>query len=160
MFSSIKWKFIVVYFLLVFIAMVIIGIFIVNRLEDQQINSVTNSMEQNMETIISTSSYFASDNWVDNREGIQNTLNEWRLGSGETLYVIYDDEVPKILATTSKQFETIVGRNALSYRTIDPILVMDAFEGIKGENVIFDDSAGSDFKHLTYPVVSSVCKTM
>lgn len=160
MFSSIKWKFIVVYFLLVFIAMVIIGIFIVNRLEDQQINSVTNSMEQNMETIISTSSYFASDNWVDNREGIQNTLNEWRLGSGETLYVIYDDEVPKILATTSKQFETIVGRNALSYRTIDPILVMDAFEGIKGENVIFDDSAGSDFKHLTYPVVSSVGKTM
>ncbi len=160
MFSSIKWKFIVVYFLLVFIAMVIIGIFIVNRLEDQQINSVTNSMEQNMETIISTSSYFASDNWVDNREGIQNTLNEWRLGSGETLYVIYDNEVPKILATTSKQFETIVGRNALSYRTIDPILVMDAFEGIKGENVIFDDSAGSDFKHLTYPVVSSVGKTM
>jgi two-component system sensor histidine kinase VicK len=35
MFSSIRWKFIVVYFLLVFIAMVIIGIFIVNRMEDQ-----------------------------------------------------------------------------------------------------------------------------
>lgn len=160
MFSSIKWKFIVVYFLLVFIAMVIIGIFIVNRLEDQQINSVTNSMEQNMETIMSTSSYLASDNWLENREGIQNTLNEWRLGSGETLYVIYDSEVPKILATTSKQFETIVGRNALSYKTIDPILVMDAFEGIRGENVVFDDSAGSDFKHLTYPVVSSLGKTI
>jgi len=160
MFSSIKWKFIVVYFLLVFIAMVIIGVFIVNRLEDQQIGTVTNSMEQHMETIISTSSYLSSDDWVNNREGIQNTLNEWRLGSGETLYVIYDSDVPKILSTSSKQFETIVGRNALSYRSIDPILVMDAFEGTRGENIIYDESAEADLKHLTYPVVSSVGKVM
>ena len=90
MFSSIRWKFIVVYFLLVFIAMVIIGIFIVNRMENQQLETARSSMEQQIETIMSTSSYIATGSWTENREGIQGTLNDWRLGTGETLYVIYD----------------------------------------------------------------------
>jgi two-component system, OmpR family, sensor histidine kinase VicK len=55
-FSSIKWRFILIYFLLVFIAMVIVGVFIVEKLEDQQIESVTNSMFQSMENIIESSS--------------------------------------------------------------------------------------------------------
>ena len=52
MFSSIKWKFMVVYFLLVFMAMVIVGIFIVGKLETQQIDNVTNNMEQHIKNII------------------------------------------------------------------------------------------------------------
>ncbi|MCR3955664.1 MAG: cell wall metabolism sensor histidine kinase WalK [Gudongella sp.] len=158
MFSSIRWKFIVVYFLLVFIAMVIIGIFIVNRMENQQLETARSSMEQQIETIMSTSSYIATGNWTENREGIQNTLNDWRLGTGETLYVIYDEEVPKILATTNKQYESIIGNNALSYRYTDPTIIGQAFYGERAQSVIMDDVAGNEFMHYSAPVFSSVGK--
>ena len=102
MFSSIKWKFVLVYFLLVFIAMVIVGVFIIDKLEDQQINSITNNMEQYIVTLVSSSSYIASDNWIEYRDEIQEYLDDWRIGSTESLYVIYDGEVPTIIASISK----------------------------------------------------------
>ena len=90
MISSIKWRFVFVYFLLVFIAMAIVGVFIVGRLEEQQIQSVTKDMEQSIQTI---SSSFPDNDWLENANDIQNTIDEWRLGSNETLYVIYDEEI-------------------------------------------------------------------
>ena len=158
MFSSIKWKFIIVYFLLVFIAMVIIGIFIVRRLEDQQIKSVTNSMEQRVETIIGTSTYIASDDWVANRDEIQNTIDEWRLGSAETLYVIFDKDTPTIVAASSKQHEGIIGQNALSHKAIDPTIILKAFSGEKGESIVKEKNQDVINKHLSYPVYTSVGK--
>ena len=68
MFSSIKWKFIIVYFLLVFIAMLIVGGFIVARLEDQQIGDVMNNMEKDIEAIVQSSSDVSEENWEDVRE--------------------------------------------------------------------------------------------
>lgn len=38
MFKSIRWKFILIYFLLVFLAMSIVGIYIVNQLEKIQLD--------------------------------------------------------------------------------------------------------------------------
>ena len=46
MFSSIKWKFVIVYLLLVFMAMVIVGVFIVRRFEAQQLENRTNTMDK------------------------------------------------------------------------------------------------------------------
>ncbi len=158
MFSSIKWRFVVVYFLLVFIAMVIIGIFIINSLETQQLDAKKISMEQQIQTIMSTSSDIMAGNWVDSREGIQNTLNDWRLGSGEVLYVIYDEEIPTILSTTNKQYEDIIGTNALSFRNTDPILIGKAFEGDKDSSIIYDQTADTDFMHIAVPVYSSMGK--
>ena len=158
MFSSIRWKFIVVYFLLVFIAMVIVGIFIVGRLEEQQIKNVTNNMEQHIETIIGSSSYIASDDWNEYREEIQETLNEWRLGASETLYVIHNEEVPTIIASTSKQHTKILGQNALSSKYLDPTLILKAFEGEKADSKLEEINEGIVNKHLAYPVMSNVGK--
>lgn len=158
MFSSIKWKFILIYFLLVFIAMVIVGVFIVEKLEEQQIESVTNSMLQSMENIIESSSYIAGANWLESREEIQSTLNEWRLGANDTLYLIHDKEVPIILASTTKTQQEIIGTNALSYKNTDPGLIIEAFKGHKSEKVIKRINSDTYHKHLAYPVLSSVGK--
>ena len=158
MFSSIRWKFIVVYFLLVFIAMVIVGIFIVGRLEEQQIMNITNNMEKHIETIIGSSSYIASDDWNEYREEIQETLNEWRLGASETLYVIHNEEVPTIIASTSKQHAKILGQNALSSKYLDPTLILKAFEGEKADSKLEEINEGIVNKHLAYPVMSNVGK--
>jgi len=158
MFSSIKWRFIVVYFLLVFIAMVIVGMFIIGKLESQQITNITNTMEQHIETIIGTSSYIAEDKWIEVQDEIQSTLNDWRLGSNEILYVIHDDEIPTIIASSAKQYEDIIGQNALSYKHLDPILILKAFDGERSPDIIRDTNENTVMNHLAYPVLSGVGK--
>lgn len=153
--SSIKWRFVFVYFLLVFIAMAIVGIFIVGRLEDQQIQSVTRDMEQEIQTI---SSSFPDNNWFENANDIQNTIDKWRLGSNETLYVIYDEELPTIIASNTGQKENVLGKNALSNKYIDPIIVQKAFGGYKGESIIEELNEDITNKHLSYPVYSGMGK--
>ena len=154
MFSSIKWKFVLVYFLLVFIAMAIVGVFIIERLEDQQISNITNNMEQYIVTLESSSSYIASDNWLENGEEIQEYIDEWRIGVTDSLYVIYDEEVPTIIASTSKRNVNIIGQNALSYKYMDPKLILNAFEGHKDHNVIKELNEDRTNKHFVYPVIS------
>ncbi len=158
MFASIKWKFIVVYFLLVFIAMVIVGIFIIGRLESQQIANITSSMEQNIQSIIEPSSYLAKDDWMIYQKEIQETLNVWGLGSNEVLYVIYEDnEVPTIIASSSEKYEKSVGENALSYK-LEPTLILKAYSGERPSQVIKDPNENTISNHIAYPVFTDVGK--
>lgn len=157
MFSSIRWKFIIVYFLLVFIAMVIVGVFIVEKFEAQQLNHISNTMEQRVETIINTSSYISEDNWKSVSDDIQKTINEWRLDGTETLYIIDNEDVPTILATTSKNHENILGQNALVYKFLDPSLILQAFkEGKKREGISKNLNENNIIKHMAYPVLNDV----
>lgn len=159
MFSSIRWKFISVYFLLVFIAMVIVGIFIIGKLETQQISNIVNNMEQNIETIIGASSYIAEDDWMDYQEEIQETLNEWRLGSSDTLYLVYEDQdVPTIIASTSRQYNTIIGQNALSYKFLETPLILEAYEGEKVNSTLRDIQRDTPTAHVAYPVLTELGK--
>lgn len=153
MFASIKWKFIVVYFLLVFIAMVIVGVFIVERLETQQIENVMNNMEKDIEAIVQSSSDVSEDDWSEIQEGIQRTLNDWRLGSKGILYVIYDEEMPTIIASTSRQ-KDLIGSNAFSYKTLDPTLILKAYGGDKATDTSREENENTSIAHLAYPVLT------
>lgn len=135
--------------------MAIVGAFIVNRLEAQQLENVTVSMKNNIEAISYTSSYFTSDNWLENQEQIQNTLNDWRLAQGETIYAIYDEDVPKIIATSSREDIYLIGKGALSNKFIDPKLVIDTFSGVISEAVLTDELDGKILKHIAYPIYST-----
>ena len=50
MFNSIKYRFITIYFLLVLVSMSIVGVFIINRLELQQIENIEESMNHTLNT--------------------------------------------------------------------------------------------------------------
>ncbi|HZJ98916.1 MAG TPA: ATP-binding protein [Tissierellaceae bacterium] len=158
MFSSIKWKFVIVYFLLVFIAMAIVVVFIIDRLEEQQINSIRDNMDQYIVTLESSSSYIASDDWLENREEIQDYIDQWRIGTTESLYVIYDEEVPTIIASTSKSNQNVIGQNALSYKNLDPQLILRAFAGDKDDAVIKELNEDRSNMHFVYPVISELGK--
>ncbi|MCF6461544.1 sensor histidine kinase [Clostridium sp. Cult3] len=156
MFTSIRWKFIIVYFLLVFIAMVIVGVFIVQRFETQQLENRTSTMTKQIESIISTSSYLSEDDWTEVNEEIQNMLNEWRFDGTETLYVIYEEEIYRIIASSSKNQDRIVGQNALRYKAFDPTLILSAYEGEKSEGIKKNLNEDTISKHLAYPVLNEV----
>ncbi len=156
MFKSIKWKFVLVYFSLVFISMVIVGIFIVGRLENQQIDSIEKTMIKHIETILNSSSYLMEDNWDNVKYNIQDTLNEWRLDSTEKLYIISNEDAPIIISSSIKEYDKIINQNALSFKNIDPTLVIEAYEGEKASRVVREENENRIENHVAYPVMNNV----
>src|SRR6056297_124483 len=101
MFRSIRWRFILIYFLLVFLAMAIVGFFIIDNLEKVQLSNVTKSMKSHISSIIASSSYLQSDNWKDNIDEIQNSVREnIQIGYNENLYIILKDDEMSIIGST------------------------------------------------------------
>jgi two-component system sensor histidine kinase VicK len=136
--------------------MVIVGVFIIEKFEDQQITNITNTMEQHIETIINTSSDISKDDWSEVREEIQDTVNEWILDGKETLYVIYDEDIPTVIASSSKDYEKDIGQNALYYKKLDSKLIFKAYNGEKNANIKDDKNDGLRTQHLAYPVLDKV----
>lgn len=156
MFSSIKWKFVIVYLLLVLMAMIIVGVFIVQRFEEQQLENRTNTLIKQVETLLSTSSYLSEDNWQDFSEDIQNTLNKWRFSATEVLYVIYDVDIPRIIASSHIKYDEIIGQNALAYKTLDPTMIKAAYDGEIVDGIKKDSNENIIFNHLAYPVINEI----
>ena len=151
-YSSIKWRFIVIYVLLVTVVMAIVGAFIVNRLEDAQLEKVETDMEQTLSSMTNSSVYLTETPWRDVRGRIQNTLNAWRIGSEETIYVIGPGKVPEILASTTNSKNLVAGENALADPNLSPKLILNGFKG-KGATVLREDAdSKTRYTHYTLPV--------
>lgn len=151
MFSSIKWKFVVIYFVLIFIAMIISGVFIVGKLEKEQINNITNEMELTVELILSSSSYLSEEHWIEHREEIRTMLSALRIGANESVYALDMEDVPKIVATSTKDPTSLT--DIYSNKIINPMLVEQARSGKAFESV--SDEVGKTYQHLAYPVYSN-----
>ncbi len=148
MFKSIRWRFITIYFILVFIAMAIIGAYIIERFEDYHLKVVTNdlnSVAQNhilpyIEKIPSENSLQSS--WSDIQEKIDNS---WKLSFyREDIFII--DEDFKIVASSHNSF---IGESAIS-ELEDRIIV----EGMKGNIIEKDKKEGLyPTKNIVFPII-------
>ncbi len=156
MFSSIKWKFVTVYLLLVLMAMIIVGVFIVQRFEAQQLENRKNTLIKQIETLISSSDYLSEDDWLEYIEDIQNTLNRWRFSGTEVLYIIYDIDIPRIIATSHIKYDEINGANALAYKFLDSSLIYAAYNGEIADATKEDYNENTRFQHVAYPVVNEI----
>ncbi len=154
MFSSIKWKFIIVYLTLVLMVMIIVAVFIVQEFKDQQLENRTETMIKQIQTLLSTSSYLSEDDWLRVREQIQKTLNEWRFSGTEVLYVVYQLDIPRIIASSHINYDELNGQNALA--KLDPTLILSAYNGEMKDNIKVEPNESAVFKHLAYPVFDEV----
>lgn len=134
--------------------MAIIGGFIVNRLEDAQLEKVKLDVEETLNSIVNSSTYLTDGNWDESKERIQNTLNEWRFGSEEAVYVIGNGEVPRITASSVNTRDLITGENALTYKELSPKLVLAALEGESTSALREDPGTGARYYHYVMPVRS------
>src|SRR5699024_9920814 len=97
--------------------------------------------------------------WMSYQEEIQETLNEWRLGSADTLYLISDcNEIPTIIASTSRRYSSIIGQNALSYKFLETPLILKAYQGEKDNKTIKEIDKDTSTAHVAYPVVTELGK--
>lgn len=153
MFNSIRYRFITIYFLLVLLCLSIVGAFIINRLETQQISSVESNMNQTLNTLVSSSGYLNKNPWVSQSVELKDTLSQWRLSPQQTIYAISYGDTPEILASTSSS--EFLNRDALTYAPIDPSIVLKALQGEESSSLVSNVNASMNEKHIAKPIFSA-----
>ncbi|HBD64412.1 MAG TPA: PAS domain-containing sensor histidine kinase [Clostridiales bacterium] len=152
MFKSIRWRFILIYFLLVFLAMSIVGIFIVAQLENIQLEMNKKSMEDRVRFILETSNALKTKTWDENIAEIQENIKSTQIGYNENLYIILNDKQKTIIAGSS---EGIIGQSAFNIAQINNYILTKSFDG-STEHIVpldqYDDSENPIFCHMSYPV--------
>ena len=150
---SIKSRFILIYVVLVLISMFIASTFIIDRLENVQIETATSSMVKTMDTLATTTSAFLKDNNTKTLPQLDQTLKDWGISSEESAYIISSDEAPQIIAST-KNISSEDVKDAYSLKFIEPKLVMDALKGNTREKIVDYKNEGNIEKHIARPILS------
>lgn len=150
---SIKSRFILIYVVLVLISMFIASTFIIDRLENVQIETATSSMVKTMDTLATTTSAFLKDNNTKTLPQLDQTLKDWGISSEESAYIISFDEAPQIIAST-KNISSEDVKDAYSLKFIEPKLVMDALKGNTREKIVDYKNEGNIEKHIARPILS------
>lgn len=151
MFKSIKWRFILIYFLLVFLAMSIVGIYIVGQLEEIQLNMNIKNMDARIRSIIDSYKSLNSNDWSENTEEIQQNIQSVQVGYNENIYVILNDENKTIIAGS---VEETIGESAYNINKINNYILIKS--GEKTAHIApkdqFGDSGNPRFYHMSFPV--------
>lgn len=152
MFKSIRWRFILIYFLLVFLAMSIVGIYIVNQLEEIQLNMNIKNMEARIRSIIASYESLSSGIWDENIEEIKKTINSVQVGYNENIYVILNDENRTIIAGS---VEESIGVSAFNNNKINNYILTKSMDGTFyhiAPTEQFEGSENPRFYHMCFPV--------
>ena len=152
MFKSIRWRFILIYFLLVFLAMSIVGIFIVNQLEGIQLNMNIKNMEARIRSIIASYESLNSGSWDEDVEEIKKSINSVQVGYNENIYVILNDENRTIIAGS---VEESIGVSAFNNNKLNNYILTKSMDGTPyhiAPTEQFEDSENPRFYHMSFPV--------
>ena len=115
MFNSIRWKFTTIYFMLVFIGMIIAGVFIVRAFETFNLNEVTQKLESLSELMLPQLGSY--ENWDDNADDIQQIImNHKEIGLREEIFVI--DKLTNTIIATSTQNKDKKAMDILDFNLI------------------------------------------
>lgn len=153
MFKSIRWKFTTIYFLLVFIAMLIVGVFIIKQFEKLQIDQTTKTMSGYVDRLANTSPAIKSEKWEENID--QNTFNNWPLPINYRIYIIENGEYPKIVGTNPWD-NSFIGKNFSEFKEIYSPYILEALNNKKKGGGIppVTQKESSRENHFTYPVLN------
>ncbi|HZK57258.1 MAG TPA: ATP-binding protein [Clostridia bacterium] len=148
MFRSIRWKFITIYFLLVFMAMIIIGVFLMQQFERYHLGVVSNNLSNLANTVITS---LEAIDWQNSPSEVGNNIRNYeQMGTGIT--VIKNDTNFTIVFSTN---ESYMGENgeANASHFLESDLILAAFNGeVKERDIVQQDNKLSSSKHMVFPV--------
>ena len=154
MLSSFKARFIFIYLILILICMAIVGTFLINRLEISQMKTIEREMNETIDSMVASAGYLQDGQWDKEAGLLQNTIDGWRLSSTESVYIISQDQVPVILASSVNSKDEIQGQNALAQRDLSPEIILKALKGHVSETTILESNQ-APIRHLAKPVFST-----
>jgi len=135
--------------------MSIVGIYIVNQLEDIQLEMNRKNNEKRIQSILTSSDALKMENWSENIEKIQENIKSIQIGYNENLYVILNDEQKTIIAGSA---EDIIGKSAFSTTLINNYILTKSLDGSTQHIAPPDDIQSEDSEnprllyHMSYPV--------
>ncbi len=148
MFKSIRWKFIIIYFLLVFMAMIIIGVFLMQQFERYHLGVVSNNLSNLANTVITS---LEAIDWQNNPNEVENNIRNYeQMGMGIT--VIKNDTNFTVVFSTNASYMGGNGEaNATNFLESD--LILAAFNGeVKEKDIIQQDNKLNSSKHMVFPI--------
>ncbi len=152
---SIRWKLVLVYVLLVFIATTIIGVFLTSQLEKYYTNSIRQDIENTVNEGALTSSFAAYDTLAENVDEIAANIHSWGIGLGQEIYVI--DSAMNIIAATSD----VQSRSALDLLDCDVILSsLSSGEQAESFSTVSFSNRTLQVMNVVFPVISDSGKTL
>ena len=146
MFRSIRWKFVAIYFILVLIAMLIAGIFIIKEIDDLHITKASQELELVREILMPELEDLPE--LSQNREVVLSIIEDYRnanFGIAEEVWVI-DDNRFDVVATTSANDSSFLDDDQYIN-----IIMKARQEGEKQEIVVRDDNDNRSMIHA-YPI--------
>ena len=146
--SSVRWRIVLIYFLLVFIAMTIVSVFLLDQMKTYQISAVRDNLTKTIHESNLLTSLGRYEELASNKAEIQANLDEnWSRSFAEELSVVCRDF--SVCASTNPN---IVGRDARD--VFDPGILLNTFvtgEGSESDSVI---SENIPVKNMSYPILS------
>jgi len=150
MFKSIRWKFITIYFTLVFIAMAIVGVFIIQKFEAYHLNVSSERLNMVAKDYIlpGIQKIPPGVSLEDGREEFQKVIDRWSTGFfREEIFIIKKDF--EIIATNNPGFN---GENAID--ELEDVLIVEGFKGqIVEKDKISRDPTQDATKNLVFPII-------
>ena len=125
--NSIKWRIIVTYLIIVFIAMTISGVFITNKLESYQLDSIQTKSQKTAEMVMSSIPFATYTSLASGKSNIQAIIDEWKLGNDYEIYIV--DNTLSIIAADNT---AVVDKSAIGI--LDDTVVVSALEGSTAES--------------------------
>lgn len=146
--SSIRWKIVFIYFLLVFIAMTIIGVFITNQLEAYHMDAVRQDFTKIVDDGI-LSSFNDYKNLNDHEEEIQKNIETWGKSIQEEIFII--DNNLKIIAVASEN-KSLIDKSSIGI--LEESLIVSGLKGQIAEKDGFSSNQGIPVKNMVFPIGS------
>ncbi len=147
--SSIRWKIVFIYFLLVFIAMSIIGVFITNQLEAYHMDAVRQDFTKIVDDGI-LSSFNDYKNLNDHEVEIQKNIETWGKSIQEEIFII--DNNLKIIAVASES-KSLIDKSSIGI--LEESLIVSGLKGQIAEKDGFSSNQGIPVKNMVFPIGSS-----
>ncbi|WP_184308025.1 ATP-binding protein [Anaerosolibacter carboniphilus] len=148
MFRSIQWKFITIYFLLVFMAMVIVGVFILQQFEEYHLGVVSGNLERVARNTVLPD--LSKINGLDaNQNEVQSMIKNWQIALSDEISVVNTDF--KIIASSN---DSLIGKNVLDI--VDEHLLLDGRAGrmAEGRDFVTNQTTGevTPVKNIIFPI--------
>ena len=143
MFKSIRYKLIILYFLLVFIAMLIVGVFITDQFEKYHLNIVKDNLTYTANNVVRT--MIKDVDLIENKDDIQENLIKSTISLGYEISIIEGDSY-NIIASTNLDF---VDKNAMD--VLEKSVILSSLNNRVTEKDIQSDNADSyRIKHMAF----------
>lgn len=125
--SSLKYRLIFLCFLLVFVAMTIVGVFIVKEFKDYNINIIRQDMDNIANNLVRTNLTLKKDNLIENKDVLQVDMQNMPISTGYEISII-DPSSYTIIASTNPRFQDVSSFEILDKNTILRTVTEDRIE--------------------------------